>query len=236
MTAVTTTHTDVVYQALLVMEATAGLRHDLRNRLASVRNASFYLKRKVESSATELWANDGRVPKFFEMIDGELTSAEEIIVSTTPQVLAGQPAVAEIDVAALASAVIGELDTPSAVTMVAPEPGPVRALADPIELRVGLRCLIENAVDAVLCNRGTIRITCATNDDVARVSVIDNGPGFGEGPRERWLKPFATSKAGRMGLGLNIARRVATRAGGGLLLEDGVERGAAITITLPRAG
>jgi len=225
-----------LHQGLLLLEATTGLRHDLRNRLASVRNATFYLRRKVESAAPALWSGDNRVPTFFELIDSELTSADDIITSTTPSVLAAEPQAAELDVAALARELIPELPAPGGVNILAPEPTPGGVVADPLELQIGLRCLLENAIDATAATNGTIRITCTQTDGVMLISVIDDGPGFGDGPRERWLRPFATSKSGRMGLGLNIARRVATRAGGALLLTDGAGRGAAVTISLPIAG
>jgi hypothetical protein len=53
------------------------LRHDLRNRFAAIRNAAFYLRRKV--ARTELWEEDPRMSRFFELIDGELAKADDTL-------------------------------------------------------------------------------------------------------------------------------------------------------------
>ena len=41
----------VLLRRFIVWEATAVLRHDLRNHLAAVRNATFYVRRRVEALA-----------------------------------------------------------------------------------------------------------------------------------------------------------------------------------------
>ncbi|WNZ62764.1 hypothetical protein QEG98_02795 [Myxococcus sp. MxC21-1] len=58
------------------------LRHDLRNKLASIRNASFYLMRQVKK--TDLWSADPRVETFFQLIEKELTSAEDVLSKRAP--------------------------------------------------------------------------------------------------------------------------------------------------------
>jgi CheY-like chemotaxis protein len=49
-------------------------RHFVRNRLAAIRNAAFYLQRRVEG--TPLWEGDPRVPRFFALIVDELGQIE----------------------------------------------------------------------------------------------------------------------------------------------------------------
>src|SRR5687768_4933387 len=53
------------------------LRHFVRNRLAAVRNAAFYLQRRTEP--TSLWRDDPRVAKFFQLIVHELGQIEEAV-------------------------------------------------------------------------------------------------------------------------------------------------------------
>lgn len=57
--------------------AVRALRHDLRNHLSTIRNAAFYLERRMRK--TDAWDNDARVPKFFELIESELEAAAECI-------------------------------------------------------------------------------------------------------------------------------------------------------------
>ncbi len=53
-------------------------RHELRNRFASIRNAAFYLKTRVEKR-TDLFHTDSRVAAFFALIDEELKKAEGLL-------------------------------------------------------------------------------------------------------------------------------------------------------------
>src|SRR5688500_14840853 len=58
------------------------LRHDLRNRFSSIRNASYYLMRQTQK--TELWKTDPRMEAFFQLIDRELASAEDLLSNRDP--------------------------------------------------------------------------------------------------------------------------------------------------------
>src|SRR3954465_7928136 len=69
-------------RAAVAEVVTAVLRHDLRNRFASIRNASYYLMRQAQKA--ELWKMDPRVEIFFELIDRELSSAEQLLAARNP--------------------------------------------------------------------------------------------------------------------------------------------------------
>lgn len=58
-------------------DAVRALRHDLRNHLSTIRNAAFYLERRMRK--TDAWDEDKRVPKFFELIETELEAAADCI-------------------------------------------------------------------------------------------------------------------------------------------------------------
>ena len=59
----------VVCNCALLEEATTPLRHDVRNRIASVRNLAFFVRRKL---STELAPDrDPRVNDFLAKIEGE---------------------------------------------------------------------------------------------------------------------------------------------------------------------
>jgi CheY-like chemotaxis protein len=79
----------------------AGLRHDLRNRFSSIRNASYYLMRQVRK--TDLWQADPRVESFFQLIERELAAAEELLSARSLALPSAEPgAVVPCEVAAQA--------------------------------------------------------------------------------------------------------------------------------------
>jgi two-component system sensor kinase FixL len=66
------------------------------------------------------------------------------------------------------------------------------------------------------------------------VSVIDTGTGIQEEVASRLFQPFVSSKAGGMGIGLSISRRILLSHGGDISASPGPEgRGTQFTFHLP---
>lgn len=104
-----------------------------------------------------------------------------------------------------------------------------------VEIQQVLLNLILNGLDAVKTGNGSasIRITAVRQDGHVIVSVRDHGPGIAPEMMGRLFEPFATTKAGGLGLGLAISRSIAARLGGDLLAENHPEGGAVFRLVLP---
>jgi C4-dicarboxylate-specific signal transduction histidine kinase len=103
------------------------------------------------------------------------------------------------------------------------------------ELGVAIYCLIENALDAVAdIGGGRVTVSCHDREERTVIEVIDDGPGMSREAAERGLEPFFTTKPGRLGLGLNIAKRTAARSRGTLELGTTQASGTRTAIVLPR--
>lgn len=53
------------------------VRHDLRNELSSIRNAAFYIRRRL--MATDAYLSDPRIHQFFDLIESSISNASEIV-------------------------------------------------------------------------------------------------------------------------------------------------------------
>ena len=62
----------LLYQQFVAEESLSVIRHDLRNKLGSIRNAAFYVRRKLDKIAPEVAIKDPRVPEFLAMIATEI--------------------------------------------------------------------------------------------------------------------------------------------------------------------
>jgi signal transduction histidine kinase len=116
--------------------------------------------------------------------------------------------------------------------------GPVRT--DRTLLGHLLRNLLSNAVK--FTEEGAVTMTAARHGEVLRVVVADTGIGIAEEDQDRVFEEFfqvhnMLQRSSRgSGLGLPLARRIATVLGGGLDLVSVRGRGSTFTVSLPVDG
>ncbi len=108
----------------------------------------------------------------------------------------------------------------------------------PFEIDRAITNLVENA----LRHAGGAQIAIAAQDDMVTVDVIDEGPGIPDAEKAAVFEPFVRGDPARnlttgagLGLGLTIARAIATANGGRLRLLDGQPRGLTARLELPLA-
>jgi signal transduction histidine kinase len=155
-----------------------------------------------------------------------------------------EPHVDDVDLAALFEVLRGTIEplvTRPGVTLQVQVPGdlgPVRT--DRTLLGHLLRNLLSNAVK--FTEEGTVSMTAARRGPVLQVVVSDTGIGIAEEDQPRVFEEFfqvhnmlQRSSPGS-GLGLPLARRIATVLGGGLELTSARGRGSTFTLTLPVDG
>jgi len=105
--------------------------------------------------------------------------------------------------------------------------------------------LVRNAVEAVRDARDPevifetsvaavrLRQPSGRTRPLARIAILDNGPGVPESMLPRLFTPFATSKAQGTGLGLAVSRRIVEAHGGRIEVRNRAGRGAEAVLYLP---
>lgn len=200
-------------------------RHDVRNKLGAIRNATFYLKTRAKK--TDLWTSDARVEKFFTLIEKELTQADSMM--NDPWFLDNlfKPESASL--------------TPGSVVQAALEGVPAEAATcdlacaqwegDAEEWTLAVSCLIQNALESTE-GSSQVRIVGRLEDGCYHLSIHSSGPL--EVTAQDAQRPFRSTKNGHTGLGLNIATRIAARYDGGVSLTE-TDTGACATVRIPGA-
>lgn len=106
------------------------------------------------------------------------------------------------------------------------------------------RALIEEVLGNVLGNacdyarsRVSVTLSRGDRDDVLRVRVVDDGPGFTPEALHRGCEPFygEAKSAKHFGLGLNIVRTLVRLHGGDVALSNDPAGGACVTVTFSAA-
>ncbi|MCY1032203.1 ATP-binding protein [Corallococcus sp. BB11-1] len=113
-----------------------------------------------------------------------------------------------------------------------------RVKADPGHLSQVVLALLSNARTAMIQSPvKRLSLRTGERDGMCILEVEDTGKGIAESIRPRIFEPFFTTKDvwSNVGLGLSVAWRIITEAGGTLEVRSEAGQGARFTIVLPRA-
>jgi signal transduction histidine kinase len=106
---------------------------------------------------------------------------------------------------------------------------------DPLQMARAVDNLILNAIRHAP-PQGNVTVNAnrveTGHTSLMRIAVVDNGPGVALADRERIFEPFVTGRPDGSGLGLAVAREVATAHGGRAYVAD-TESGACFVIEVP---
>lgn len=110
----------------------------------------------------------------------------------------------------------------------------VELLLDPEQFAMAVRHLITNAQDATAAD-GTVHVSVSTIDGTVKLTVEDNGCGMSdEFVKKRLFRPFDSTKTNKgMGIGAFEVKEYVQSIGGNIAVDSTVNRGTAITISLP---
>ena len=203
------------------MQAMAAVSHDLRTPITRLRLRSELL----DDDATR------------RLIDADLGEMEEMIDSTLDYLRGGvsNEALRPIDLASVVETIVDEhLDQGHSVSLSGLNAAPI--LGRLLPLKRAFSNVIGNAV-----KYGTsATISIAEAGSLVVITIEDEGPGIPAADRERVFLPFVRleesrgRETGGSGLGLTIAQAVVRSHEGSVALENRVEGGLRVTVSLPR--
>jgi len=105
---------------------------------------------------------------------------------------------------------------------------------------VALRRCITNLIDNAITYGKSVTLDLSYTKEDIILTIADRGPGIPQERLDEMFEPFSrlegsrNRKTGGFGLGLTIARSIARRAGGDIMLVNGLHGGLQARLTLPR--
>jgi PAS domain S-box-containing protein len=205
----------------------ASVAHELRNPLGAVRNAAYYLSRKVPPTEPK-WA------EYLAIIDREVAACDQIINNMLELTRAKETVPQQLDVGELVRSAFGRAKPPAAVRCSFRAPAePFLVRADPVQLRQVFDNLIKNALEA-LAGQGEVCVEAERSQGSGCTFLFwDTGPEVPAEVRSHLFEPLFSTKAKGTGLGLWICRQVMERHGGGIEPVELPGRGLALRLSLP---
>jgi signal transduction histidine kinase len=210
-----------------VGEMASAVAHGIRNPLASIRSSAELMIEDRELSAElapEVVRQVDRLEGWVRRLLSYAYQQDRAIGPVSPNEVLG-------DVARAVAPELPRRGIELATDLGADVPA-VPADRDALEHAVSN--LVSNAIEAMPAG-GRLGIASRLSADRRSVElqVSDTGEGMSEERVARLFKPFQTSKAAGLGVGLAMARRSVERLGGGISATSRPDAGSVFTITLP---
>jgi signal transduction histidine kinase len=216
----------------VVGEIAAEVAHELRNVLQIISASAFVARQAVDrgdalTAGPHVRKIEQHARIAHDIVDDLMALARGEPLSSAPILLAEVVMAARVDFGA------GEASWVDAF-----EPREARVCAHPGLLARLLHVLYENAIHASAPHRPTIATRARTEAGRVVIEVGDDGPGVPAEIASRVFEPLVTGRPGGTGLGLSLARRIATAHGGSIELLEALPpaSGATFRVELPGDG
>jgi signal transduction histidine kinase len=215
----------------VVGELAAGVAHELRNPLTSVK----LLIQTAPQSDSGIQLPDRHAGVVLQ----EISRMEETI--STLLDFARPPALHRVKhdlretIRRALSLVEGRANQAGIVVLPTFPDAPLFVDADPDQLHQVFGNLFINGIES-MPRDGTLRVTVELahgDPPLARVIVADSGSGIPQQTLNRIFEPFMTTKERGIGLGLAVSRRIVQEHEGRIFAQNNATGGAAFTVELP---
>jgi PAS domain S-box-containing protein len=203
-----------------------GVGHELRNPLAVINNAVYYLK-LVQPDADE------KVRKYHGVIEHEVRNAEKIITDLLDFARVRSADREPLDVPSLVQRVLERFPPPESLKTILEIPADLPQLyVDVRQMEQVLGNLAVNACQA-MAEGGTLTISARLEKDLVAIAVKDTGTGITPGNMKKLFEPLFTTKPKGIGLGLAVSRKLMEANSGRIEAQSEAGQGSTFTLYLP---
>jgi len=209
----------------------SGVGHELRNPLGAMKNAVFYVRRKIAGS--ELSATEPKVLEFLDIIDGEVNSANKVITDLLGLSRVARPTVSPVNIGGVVEDALSHVAIPDNIELTRDlDPGLPRVMVDADQIRQVFVNIIINAIEA-MPEGGRLKIRAKSKAEFVCVEFTDTGGGIPGSIIDKIFDPLFTTKAKGIGLGLAMCKSILGSHGGDIAVKSKEGKGATFTVSLP---
>jgi PAS domain S-box-containing protein len=199
--------------------------HDIRNPLAAIKNATFYLKRKQSRMM------DATCNQMLTIIEDSIRHADKIINDLVEYSREVRLELEEIDPKTLIEQALTQISIPQNIQLHQHIDCEQKLLVDPNKLVRVVLNIMKNAVDS-MPDGGNLNIDCYVEGCDVIIGFADTGKGIPPEIAAKLFTPLVTTKAQGMGFGLSICKRLVEAHGGRITVSSKVDVGTIVTLSL----
>lgn len=215
-------------QRLAVIGQLAGaVAHQVRNPLATIRNAAYLLKLTLGSAINE------DAQRSLDIINDEVVRANGIITDLLEYARVRAPQRRSCALSYLVLQALGGVESPESLRIDCEVPETIEVNVDAEQVQRALYNLLRNAVEAA-GDEGEVTVTAEVRGDEVHVLIRDTGAGLPEDVRAQLDAPSEATRPSTVGLGLMTARALIENQGGALRYRDGANGGSSFDVILPK--
>ncbi len=209
----------------------ASIAHEFNNPLTGVLNVLVRLKRTVE-----LKNNDA------QLLTMAVSECERMKILIQDLQSFNRPSSGKKDIFVLEKTMesillLSKKELTKRQVMVKTHYSPISILINGVEdqIKQVLLNLIKNGMDALPISGGNLSISTTQEQQIATISIQDNGCGIKEEHLNKIFDPFFTTKPAvkGIGLGLSVSYNIIKAHGGDISVSSEPNKGTTFTITLP---
>jgi PAS domain S-box-containing protein len=200
--------------------------HDLRNPIAGIKNAAYYLKKKGTT------ISETQNKEMLETIEKAIEHSDKIINDLLDYSREMHLELTKYSAYTLVDEALRMTQVPNRIQIInhVQKDTLIWVNSDKL-IRVFIN-LIKNAIDA-MPQKGTLEISSCQTKDCVEISFGDTGTGIPEETLKKLFTPLFTTKAQGMGFGLAICKRIIEAHEGNINVKTELNKGTTFTITLP---
>jgi len=200
--------------------------HDLRNPLAAIKNAVYYLKKK------DTTISEAKAKEMLELIGKAIDHSDKIINDLLDYSREMHFELTKYTASSLVNNAIEMIQVPDRIKITNQVQEEVWIWVDADKITRVFINLIKNAIDA-MPEKGTVKISSCKRRNRVEIAFADTGMGISEETLPKLFSPLFTTKAQGMGFGLAICKRLVEAHGGSITVKTAVNKGTTFTIALP---
>lgn len=207
-------------------EVAAMVGHDLRNPLAGIDGAAYYLKTKFGSNMNE------RAKEMFELIEKDIDHSNNIITDLLEYSREIRLEIEATNLKSVVTEALSLVQVPPNIQVADLTGSEPKIEVDSERMTRVFVNIIKNAVDA-MPKGGKFTIASKEADGNLEITFTDTGIGMPKETLDKLWTPLFTTKAKGMGLGLSICKRFVEAHCGNISVKSKEGKGTTFTVIVP---